>query len=181
MIFQNMNKSIFEKQNDDFILKCLALQRIKYSEAKKYLNHKNVLTFLYAIVSIAGTVIDNDVSTAFVNLFSLILLLYSGFCDKRASHLADLASEIQKYVDVVLYTNGQNKNWEMLGRLLSREELEQEINQYNPLNTISCLNWYRNIPSNTLEEQIYHCQKENIQTDGRLKNHYLIDHCYNLF
>lgn len=168
-----MNKSIYERQNDEFILKCLALQGIKYSEAKRFLGYKDCLTFLYVIFSVAGTAYNNNNFTAFVNLFSLGLMFISRICDESGMKRALYAAEVQKFIDISLFSLADDLNWGSLGRLLPKQSLEKQFEKYEPLNVNHFRDWYNFNACHSLEEQIYYCQRENVKTDSRVKIHYL--------
>lgn len=165
-----MVNSIYEKQNDSQILKCIAAQKKEYNKAKikKYCYDCSVLGF--GIFSIVASYVNSDLITAIAFLFAVIIEIVGKYIDKYIIVHKKKAAYIQEYVDVSLYNFILKDNINDWGNIPSDTELAETFYTVIDKDIEEVKYWYSDYSKLTPAEQIYYCQKENLRWDNKLRN-----------
>lgn len=154
--------SIYAKQNEPQLLKCIAAQRKEYDKAKRRGLCKDILTAIFAILSIISSWIDNDVMTAITFLFAGMTSFASKYIDMHVHKHKNVAAVTQQYVDVTLYNSVLNDKIGSWGNIPTYHELAETISIVADKDVEGVKNWYSDYSSLKPIEQIFCCQKENL-------------------
>ena len=169
-----MNKSIFKKQNDELLLKCLLAQRSEYGLAKKAAAYKSLMTFLFAIISVLSSWVNIDWLTAVSFLLAVLLLITSKYIDLFINRHKKHAAAVQQYFDVILYSDILGNNISEWGHLLTRSDIANAVSEVDKSEFDEIINWYSDYSSLSAEQQVFHCQRENVRWDKILRYEYKI-------
>lgn len=164
--------SIFAKQNEPQLLKCIAAQRNEYDKAKRRGLCKDILTAIFAILSIISSWIDNDVMTAITFLFAGMTSFASKYIDMHVHKHKNVAAVTQQYVDVTLYNSVLNDKIGSWGNIPTYHELAETISIVADKDVEGVKNWYSDYSSLKPIEQIFCCQKENLRWDIKLRQEF---------
>lgn len=121
------NKSIYELQNEDEILKCLVRQRELYGISEQW----GMVKFIFTIILIPlFSIFKNNI--IMFKLYVVLVLsipLINSFINNMSNKLKNRAAEIQQYIDVKLYSTVTNENLKKWGKLLGKTEISKEISK----------------------------------------------------
>lgn len=162
---RNTADSIFNRQNDAFLLQCQVAQRSEYSRAKLVARWKTYLTVAFAVLSVAASVLDIDWLTAVSSLLAVALLIFNKYSDEYIMTRKKHAASVQQYIDATLYAaaiDGSVSDW---GDIPGKSDLAATVSEYEKADTSSVENWYSDYSSLPGEEQVFRCQSENIRWD----------------
>ena len=137
-----MTNSIYSKQNDIRMLKCLTAQRKKYKTARKKALIKDYAIVGFALFSLFASFVNSDVVDAIAFLLLSILSVLKPQIDYDLIKLKRTAAEIQNYVDVTLYTyvlDNPSLDWKPFLKDDIVDEYICNINKYE-MNDVK--NWY---------------------------------------
>lgn len=171
---QHLDKSIFERQNEEEILRCLCTQRQAYSCAKNKMNWKRCLVLISVVFSIAAAWLNNDVILAIAGFLAVVVPIGSRILDKRIEDLKRHGAEIQQYVDASLFAPALNIPMKLFSPLLAKNDIAEIVSKklVNNHDLDLVKNWYQNYSNCSAVEQVYYCQCENIQWDNNLRKEY---------
>ena len=74
---RNTVDSIFNRQNDAFLLRCQVAQRSEYTRAKLVARWKAYLTVSFAVLSVVASILDIDWISAVSSLMAVALLVFN--------------------------------------------------------------------------------------------------------
>lgn len=162
---RNTADSIFNCQNDAFLLQCQVAQRSEYSRAKLVARWKTYLTVSFAVLSVLASVLDIDWLTAVSSLLAVALLIFNKYSDEYIMTRKKHAASVQQYIDATLYAaaiDGSVSDW---GDVPGKSDLAATVSEYEKADTSSVEDWYSDYSSLPGEEQVFRCQSENIRWD----------------
>ncbi|MDD3141174.1 MAG: S-4TM family putative pore-forming effector [Lachnospiraceae bacterium] len=171
-ISRHTAKSIFEQQNDELLLKCLVAQRSEYSFTKKVVTWKGRLTILFILISILSSWLDIDWFRAFSCLMAVSVLIVSKHIDAFISTHIKHAADIQQYFDVVLYSGALGNSKSEWGPLLTCSDIANAVSEIDKSALKDVMNWYSDYSMLAAEQQVFHCQRENVRWDHKLRQEY---------
>ena len=169
-----MVKSIYERQNDTAMLRCLVAQRAEYNRAKVILKWKNRLTCVLAVLSIVATWLNLDLLTAVSFLATVGISIAFKHMDKYIDGIKKHAASIQQYIDATLYSEVLETNLEIWGVLPTNSDLAETAGFQDDAMLESVKNWYSDFSGLPAVQQVYNCQRENIRWDSRLRKSFSI-------
>ena len=158
-----MADSIFQRQNDSFLLQCQITQRSEYSYAKRIFMRQALYTLVFTIVSIAAAILDIDWLTATSSLLAMALVLYNKDSEEQALIHKRRAASIQQYIDVSLFAPTIDIDEAEWGFIPSTSDLACAVSKYKNCDTTPMKDWYSDYSLLPGEQQIFYCQKENIR------------------
>ena len=161
----NTAKSIFDHQNDTFLLRCLSAQRCVYSRAKLAAQLKTVFTISFAVVSATASILDIDWLSASASLMAVALLIFNKYSDGYIASRKKQAASVQQYIDATLYAAAIHCDISDWGDIPEKSELAATVSKYENTDTSDMKNWYSNYSGLPVEEQVFRCQSENISWD----------------
>lgn len=163
-----MVDSIFNRQNDEFLLQCQVAQRREYSRAKKVARMKTILTLGFAAVSIVASALNIDWLSALSSLLAVVLIVFNKYSDTYIISHKKHAASLQQYIDVTLYSVALGGNVSEWGDIPSRTDLADTVSDTPIVDTSDFKNWYSDYSSLPETSQVFHCQCENIRWDHGL-------------
>lgn len=168
-----MATSIYEKQNEDFILKCLVVQREEYSFIKK-IKFIKFLIFVgfVTIFTILVSMYDNDKLFSISTLLNVGVLISAKYLDNWTSKLQCKAADIQQYIDSLLFNFVVDKTFVSEKNIFTNFEIAEIISSVKEKDIASVKNWYSDYSSYSAYMQVFSCQKENIRWDEKLRIFY---------
>ncbi len=164
-IFQNMSKSIYEKQNEPLLINCLCAQRKGYSELKifngaRYFVSIGITTVLTALLFI----FDNPTLEAFTTIMAIIIIIADKYFDSFVDNRQKLYAKIQQYFDINCFNEVSDTKLESEESIFTKSEIaECSSGNYGQKLKDEVSNWYEDYSSFSPREQIFYCQKENIR------------------
>ena len=166
-----MANSIYEFQNDGFLLRCQRAQRSIYSKAKKLSYSLSLVMLVFTLLSFSGFLFGGDLLSAISSLISVILTIVTFKIEEYVSKKREIASSIQQYIDASLYSSVLKNEISEWGCQLSRSELVNQVGGYDT-GLSSFKNWYSDYSSFKPEWQVFYCQCENFRWDSDLLTKY---------
>lgn len=170
-----MAKSIYEMQNEDIYLKCLASQRKTYSKAKTKDTIINLLVIMVVVYQIVLCWIAVDNYQIIKILIPIAVFLVNLYLSSEIKKEKKSAAALQEYIDVNLYSKVLDKDLKEWGYTYSRDKLNNLLSQCqldkNDINGVK--NWYEDYSSLSPIQQVYSCQSENIRWDSKLRKKYI--------
>ncbi|MEM1484247.1 S-4TM family putative pore-forming effector [Oscillospiraceae bacterium PP1C4] len=164
-----MVNSIFKRQNDKYLLKCLVAQRKEYSAAKCASAWKSYLTVVFAAISVVASLLDIDMLSAISSLLAIALLVTTRHIDTYTEKHRKHAASIQQYVDVMLYSFVLGSEAAEWGNLPSGTDFAESISVIEDTSLEPVKNWYSDYSSLEPVQQVFYCQKENLRWDFKLR------------
>jgi len=168
----NTVDSIFDRQNDAFLLQCQVAQRNEYSKAKSLARRKAVFTLAFATLSVVSSVLDIDWLSAVSSFLAVTLALYNKHSDEEIKGMKKRAASIQQYIDVAIFAPTIGTNVSDWGDIPSKSDLAESVSEYRNADVSAFLNWYSDYSSMSGEAQVFYCQKENVRWDYALHKGY---------
>ena len=168
-----MDNSIYERQNEDFILRCLIAQRNEYTQAKRVNCFKSIMTLMYIAFLLVTSVVDHEILVAFAFLFSVILVVINKYGDGYIRFHKKHAASIQQYIDVELFSNVLGIDKSEWGELPSQTDIAETLSDFSNANTSSVTNWYSDYSSFPNGLQVFYCQRENTRWSHKLYKSFL--------
>ncbi len=169
-------KNIYALQNDELLLKCLCVQREKYTRAKKLLCWKIVFIFYLVCISWLDACCENGKYGSFVKavlgLSGVVFMMASRLLERAVHTLKKRATQIQLFFDANLYSKVLGGDIEEWGNILTKSEVAEDISLVVG-NADAYKNWYSDYASMTPEQQIFYCQKENMRWDFDLRQKFI--------
>ena len=160
-----MVDTIFNRQNDEFLLRCQVAQRREYSRAKKVARIKAIFTLGFAVISIIASALNIDLLSALSSLLAVILIVFNKYSDTYIISHKKHAASVQQYIDVTLYSAVLGGNTSEWGDIPSKTDLANSVSDISDADTSDLKNWYSDYSSLPEESQVFHCQRENIRWD----------------
>ena len=165
--------SVYERQNDKILLKCLVAQRREYSFVKRIKFWKVFISVgLVTVFTILTTIFDNLFLASISTLLNMLILIVSKNIEKYMSSKQVHAAKIQQYFDANCYNSTSGQQLIPLNTLFVSTEIADIVSEVHDDALPSVKNWYSDYSSFFPYKQILFCQKENINWDGRLRNFY---------
>lgn len=161
-----MSKSIFEKQNDSFLIKCLCAQRKGYSSLKKINNIRIGLSLLLATVfSFIVFFCSNEQIGAWITLFNLGIIFLDKYLDGYIGLKQEENAKIQQYFDFSCFNEVATKELVSLQSIFVKSKISELLSgkDFKEKEILSVKNWYEDYSSEESQKQIFYCQKENIR------------------
>lgn len=172
-ISQSLDKSIFERQNDDILLRCLVTQRKEYSRAKRKMKAKRYLVVCSAVVSTLAACSDNENIIALAGLLAVMVPIVSRKLDRKIEQLKKAAAGIQQYIDASLFAPALHIQMASFGPFLPKSDIAEIVSKNFAAKDLEAVkNWYQNYAEFPAPMQVYYCQRENIQWDNNLRENY---------
>ena len=168
-----MGISIYERQNEDFLLQCLIAQRNEYTKAKRICRNKSIMTLIYLSYLLVVSIIDCELLTALAFLFSVSLVVINKYADSCIRFHKKHAAAIQQYVDVELFSNAIGSDKSEWGELPSQTDIAEALSDFSNSDTSSVTNWYSDYSSLSNELQVFYCQRENTRWSYKLYKSFL--------
>lgn len=168
-----MGNSIYERQNEDSLLRCLIAQRNEYTQAKKISQTKSIMALVYIAFLLVTPIVDCELMIALVFLFSVSLVVINKHVDSCIRFHKRHAASIQQYVDVELFSNALRSNKSEWGELPSQTDLAETLSDFANDDTSSVTNWYSDYSSLPNELQVFYCQHENTRWSYKLYKSFL--------
>lgn len=164
-----MTNNIYELQNDEDMLKCLAAQRSMYDKAKSWGLSECICAIVYAVVSCISAYVSSDVLNAMCGVFGISFLIFGNRIERIIREYCRKAAGIQQYFDSRLFSavsNTKQEDWNNVPLLSEIEESKCEVSDYKDS---KLKNWYSDYSKCSYRRQILSCQQENIRWDKDLK------------
>lgn len=167
-----MMNNRFEKQNEDYMLKCLLAQRQEYSTAKKINTVALVLVIISVVFAILTTLFDNQLLLAISNLTAICIIVANKFIDKYVMCLKKRGAELQQYFDAHFFTF--LLDWPRLiwNNIPNQTDVERKIANIKSEDMSEVRNWYSDYSKLDPVHQVFYCQVENIGWDIKLRKKY---------
>ena len=171
--FQDMAVSIFKKQNDVLLLKCLCKQRKIYSSVKRI---KLFIFFikvcLVTILTVITTIWKNEYASSLLTVINMAILVVTKYVENFTNDERKIAATIQQYFDVSCYNNIAEEKLYELNSIFVPSEIAKLIAVVKEGELDNLKNWYSDYSALSPEEQILFCQNENINWDSKLRKFY---------
>ena len=151
-----MGNSIYERQNEDFLLQCLIAQRNEYTQAKKINRNRAGITLIFILYLLVTPIVDCELMTALAFLFSVSLVVINKHVDSCIRFHKRHAASIQQYVDVELFSNALRSSKSEWGELPSQTDLAETLSDFANADTSSVTNWYSDYSSLPNELQVFY-------------------------
>ena len=169
-----MNDSVFYRQNDPFLLQCLAAQSRKYTAAKWWRCTREVLISLLVVMSMCSSIFESEKLIATAGLLAVVVSVLSKYIVQLIEEWKSCAAQIQQYVDVSLYAplvGNKEADW---GNVPNKADVAEMIAPYKTINASLYENWYSDYSTLRAESQIFHSQLENVRWSSKLHRYYRI-------
>lgn len=163
-----MVDSIFNRQNDEFLIQCQVAQRGEYSKAKSLARVKAVFTLLFALLSVVASAVDVDWLSAASSFLAVVLTLFNKHSDEKIKGKKKRTASIQQYIDATLFAPVIDTSVSDWGDVPSKSDLAEFVSEYGNQDTSAFLNWYSDYSSMNGESQVFYCQSENVRWDYAL-------------
>ena len=164
--------SIYEKQNDIILLKCLAAQRKEYSIVKRIKFLKLLFSVgLVTVLTILTTLIDNDYLSSVFTVLNMFILVVSKNIEKVIEEKQLHAAAIQNYFDACCFNAVSDQQLISINTIFVESEIADIVSSIDS-KLESVKNWYSDFSSFSSYKQILYCQNENINWDARLRKFY---------
>lgn len=164
----NTVNSIFNRQNEPFLLQCQVAQRSIYSRAKRMAQYKALLTIIFAGVSLAASILDIEWLSATSSLMAVAVLIFNKYSNRYIASNKKQAASIQQYIDVTLYTPAIGCSVIDWGEILNKSDIAVMISEHKNADTSAMKNWYSDYSDLRGDEEVFRCQSENIRWDYNL-------------
>ena len=170
-----MDKSIYEKQSDTLIIRCLFAQRNKYSQAKVVAGLYFVFcVFSVCVFAVLKSITHNELITGLSIGLSFATFFASFPINNCISKIRTEAAEIQQYIDITLYSSNRyshlNNKWSCP---LTKDRIIEMVSKY-PQSGFTDDKWYEDYSTCDYSKQILLCQKENLRWDSDLRKKYAL-------
>lgn len=167
-----MENTLYKRQNDIRILKCLVAQRRLYATAKTWSYAPKVVNLILVGLGFAG-VCDGHAAWGWILAgIAIISWLISTLGEEYVKVLRGKAAKIQQYVDREIYREAfSDENLSLFSSVPLRSELDKEIAGItdDDIEEEKVRNWYSDYSSFPSEEAVFCCQRENLRWDLRLR------------
>lgn len=167
-----MGNSIYDMQNNENMLKCLAAQRRDYSLGKRANAYKSFFTVVFAVLAIAASFADNEVLSAISCLCAIVLSIMSHHIDVYVVKQKKHAASIQQYFDVALFSSvigNSTCDWDDLP---TKIDIAESISDIESSEMTHVRNWYSDYSMLSPTEQVFRCQQTNIRWDAKLRSEF---------
>lgn len=164
---------IYECQNDEILLKCLYVQREKYSLAKRGMQGKIIIVFISTILSVVSLIYNCNELVITTAVFAIWGLLIGKWLDMWINSKKAEAAEIQQYFDVSLYSNVCSLSSGRWGNILTDSQVVEYIKSVPSMNLDHLKNWYSDYSKNESFKEILKCQNVNVCWDSELRKNYI--------
>ncbi len=168
--FQRMAVSIFEKQNDELLLKCLYKQRSVYSSVKR-LKFWTVLieVGVVTLLTIVTTIWQDEYASSILTVLNMTILITSNYIERVSDKKQNLAAKIQQYFDGACYNTVSSQDLFSLNSFFLPSEIANIIADVDEKELNNLRDWYSDYSNLTPVKQILFCQNENISWDSKLR------------
>lgn len=176
-----MDNSIYKRQNEPKILKCLLAQRQIYSEAKNYEFRILLLIFIEIIILIVLFGLGSSFYAAIKAVVGFFILMIYLLLDSRIKDRRKDAAFLQQYIDANLYSGVLKDNINKWINDFDEDRVIDLLSKYGKGNTDFVRNWYEDFSSQLPCCQVFYSQKENVRWDYKLRDAYkkiLISFCF---
>lgn len=165
--------SIFEKQNDESLLRCLFKQRKLYTTVK-LIKFWTVLVKvgLVTILTIVTTIRQSECASSCLIVLNMAILIASKYIEKITDDKQNIAAKIQQYFDASCYNNVSGRTLFILDSIFVQSELANLIADIDCNELQGLKNWYSDYSCFSPEKQILYSQNENINWDSKLRTFY---------
>lgn len=170
MSSQSTMISIYEKQNEDKLLKCLFVQRKEYSFVKR-LNIIRIIVsvILVTILTVLDAIIQNGIVSSTLTLTTILILIcakyYENFVSKHQKH----AAKIQQYVDAVCFNCVSGQKLISENNIFVDSEVAEIILSVRLEDCNELRDWYGDYSALPAFKQILYSQKENTRWDRKVR------------
>lgn len=168
-----MGNSIYERQNEDFILRCLIAQRNEYTQTKRMNFFKSIMTLTYITFLLVTSVFDYEILVALAFLFSVTIVVINKYADRYILFHKKQAASIQQYIDVELFSDAIGCGKREWGELPSQTDIAKSLSEFSSTDTSAVMNWYSDYSALPNKLQVFYCQRENTRWSNRLYKSFL--------
>lgn len=170
-----MKDTIFERQNDEDILKLLYSQRVSYDYAEIFNRVGWLLTVILLALEVGKLFIPSIDKSA--NMVSLILALSIFVVDYRTKVLVNWGAETKSLIDSILFgfpVENKARLMEYAIKIKNRnkDNYRTQITHRGDDEVKGVRDWYTEYNSANHFKVILNCQKENVWWNERLVNYY---------
>ena len=173
MSFLNMMISIYEKQNEDKLIKCLFAQRKEYTFVKRLKSIKIfVSVVLVTILTVLDGIFQNDMLSSMLTLSTIVLLIFAKYFDNFVAKHQRFAARIQQYIDATCFNCVSGQKLISEKNIFVDSEIAEIISSVKLEDCSKLRNWYSNYSKFSAYKQILFSQKENIRWDRKVRISY---------
>lgn len=172
-----MDNCIATLQNTPKMLRCLAAQRKRYTQAKWYRGIGIILSLIGIILSYVITNINGDKLSAILGLITVAMTLCSLILTYIAQHLQKQAASIQQYFDVTLFSKALGKERDIWGDLLPDQDINSITSSVREKDMKGVENWYHCTQTASVRQQVFLWQTENIRWSDKLYQWAVVSFC----
>lgn len=165
---QNTVNSIFNRQNEPFLLQCQVAQRSMYSRAKHMAQYKALFTMIFAVISLIASILDVEWLSATSSLMAVAVLIFNKYSNEYIASNKKRAASIQQYIDVTLYTPAIDCSVSDWGEMPNNSDVAVMVSEYENADTSAMENWYSDYSDLLGDEEVFRCQCENVRWDYNL-------------
>lgn len=170
MSFLNTMISIYEKQNEDKLIKCLFAQRKEYTFVKRLKSIKIfVSVVLVTILTVLDGIFQNDMLSSMLTLSTIILLIFTKYFDNFVAKHQRYAARIQQYIDATCFNCVSGQKLISEKNIFVDSEIAEIISSVKLEDCSKVRNWYSNYSKLSAYKQILFSQKENIRWDRKVR------------
>lgn len=165
--------SIYEKQNEDKLIKCLFAQRKEYTFVKRLKSIKIfVSVVLVTILTVLDGIFQNDMLSSMLTLSTIVLLIFAKYFDNFVAKHQRFAARIQQYIDATCFNCVSGQKLISEKNIFVDSEIAEIISSVKLEDCSKLRNWYSNYSKFSAYKQILFSQKENIRWDRKVRISY---------
>ena len=165
--------SIYEKQNEDKLIKCLFAQRKEYTFVKRLKSIKIfVSVVLVTILTVLDGIFQNDMLSSMLTLSTIVLLIFAKYFDNFVAKHQRFAARIQQYIDATCFNCVSGQKLISEKNIFVDSEIAETISSVKLEDCSKLRNWYSNYSKFSAYKQILFSQKENIRWDRKVRISY---------
>ena len=168
-----MANTLYIRQNDHVVLKCLVAQRTLYTRAKCWAYVPMTAGILLTFIALCGTTGYTSAGKAWLSaIITLILWLLAVVGEEYVGNLKSRAARIQQYIDREIFKEAfapqELASWRDVPLDGEIAVAMQRVND-GTIDKQHVRNWYANYSALSPQEAVFRSQKENIRWDWGLR------------
>ena len=167
-------KIIFERQNMPGMVGAQKSANHCYSYGKKLVAFLAVVSILVPIISnVLLLIFTNEILASVLSVIALCCFLIAEILRSQVKKYKFYGAGLQQYFDEFVFGLKNSCKKYLQGPKLSLEQRLVLLKKYENKNNEPFLNWYSDYSKLPYEKAVYHCQKENLRWDKKLREKYL--------
>lgn len=167
-----MMNNRFEKQNEEYMLKCLFAQRQEYSVAKKMNNITLFLVILSVVFAVLTARFDDPLLLAVSNMAAVFIIVANKYIDKKVVVLKKSGASLQQYFDAHFFSYILGRDLLIWSNIPNQTDVDRKIANIHSTDTSKERNWYSDYSKLDEEQQVFCCQVQNVEWDIKLRKVY---------